>query len=77
MIRQSDALAPGSARWRRWAIRIGVVFLVLEVVYLIAGNLCLRLEVLENFINDKPEEVFVSWESGVTLFPGHADAQGL
>ena len=76
MIRQSDALAPGSARWRRWAIRIGVACLVLEVVYLIAGNLCLRLEVLENFINDKPEEVFVSWESGVTLFPGHAELRG-
>jgi len=76
MIRQSDALAPGSARWRRWAIRIGVACLFLEVVYLIAGNLCLRLEVLENFINDKPEEVFVSWESGVTLFPGHATLRG-
>jgi hypothetical protein len=76
MIRQSDALAPGSARWRRWAIRIGVACLVLEVVYLIAGNLCLRLGVLENFINQKPEEVFVSWESGVTLLPGHATLRG-
>ena len=76
MIRQSDASAPGSARWRRWAIRIGVSCLILEVTYLIAGNLFLRLEVLENFINQKPEEVFVSWESGVTLFPGHATLEG-
>ena len=76
MIRQSDALAPGSARWRRWAIRMGVACLVLEVVYLIAGNLCLRLGVLESFINQEPEEVFVSWESGVTLFPGHATLKG-
>jgi len=76
MIRQSDASAPGSARWRRWAIRVGVACLILEVTYLIAGNLCLRLEVLENFINDKSEEVFVSWESGVTLFPGHAALRG-
>ena len=53
MIRQSDVLAPGSARWRRWGIRIGVACLVLEVVYLIAGNLCLRLGGLEDFINHK------------------------
>ncbi len=76
MIRQSDARAPGSARWRRWAIRIGVACLVLEAVYLIAGNLCLRLGVLENFINYRPEEVFVSWKSGVTVFPGHATFRG-
>lgn len=76
MIRQSDASAPGSARWRRWAIRIGLACLALEVVYLIAVNLCLRLGVFESSINDKPEEVFVSWESGVTLFPGHATFRG-
>jgi hypothetical protein len=76
MIRQSDARAPGSARWRRWAIRVGGACLALEAVYLIAGNLCLRLGTLENFINHKPEEVFVSWESGVTLFPGHATLEG-
>lgn len=71
-IRQSDGWAPGSDRRRRWVIRFGVACLALEVVYLIAGNLCLRLGVLENFINRKPEEVFVSWESGLTLFPGRA-----
>jgi hypothetical protein len=53
-----------------------VACLILEVAYLIVGNLCLRLEVLENFINQEPEEVFVSWESAVTLFPGHASLEG-
>lgn len=75
-IRQSDGWAPGPDRRRRWAIRIGAACLVLEVVYLIAGNLCLRSGVLESFINQAPDEVFVSWESGVTLFPGHATLKG-
>jgi len=76
MIRQSDSSAPGSARWRRWAIRIGVACLILEVTYLIVGNLCISTGVLENLINDRPEENFVSWESGLTVFPGHATFEG-
>ena len=76
MIRQLDDPAPGSARSRRWAIRIGAACLALEAVYLIVGNLCLRSGVLESFINQTPDEVLVSWESGVTLFPGHATLKG-
>jgi hypothetical protein len=76
MVRQRDGGSQPSARWRRWAVRIFVACLVLEVVYLIVGNLCIRMGVLEGAINYKPEEDFVSWESGVTVFPGFGTFKG-
>jgi len=48
----------------------------LEVVYLIVGNLCLRMGVLERIINYKPEADFVSWDSGVTYLPGFGSFKG-
>ena len=39
------------ARLRRWAIRLAIACLVLELVYLIAGNLCIRIGVIENAFN--------------------------
>ncbi len=61
---------------RRWAIRIAIACLALEVVYLIAGNLCIHMGVLENVINYEPEMDFVSWESGFTVFPGYGTFKG-
>jgi len=55
---------------RRWAVRIGIACLVIEVVYLIVGNLCMWVGVAENALNSRPEESSVSWESGFTSFPG-------
>ena len=68
--RRSDGGSRSSAQWRRWAIRISIACLALEVVYLIVGNLCLRMGVLEQIINYRPEADFVSWDSGVTYLPG-------
>jgi len=76
MVQHSDGRAQPSARLRRWAIRIVIVCLVLQIVYLIVGNLCIRTGVLERVINFKPEEDFVSWESGVTVFPGFGTFKG-
>ena len=76
MIQQSDGRARGPSRWRRWAIRVGVACLALEALYLIVGNLCLRLGVLEDFINDESDQVFISWDSGVTILPGRAAFRG-
>jgi hypothetical protein len=42
----------------------------LEAVYVIAGNLCVRMGVLESIVNYQPEADFVSWESAVTYLPG-------
>jgi len=76
MIRQSDGGAQPSWWLRRWAVRIGIACLVLEVVYLIAGNLCISMGVLESVINYKPEADFVSWESAVTYLPGFVSFKG-
>ncbi len=76
MTGQSDGGPRPSAQLRRWAIRIGVACLVLEVVYLIAGNLCIRMGVLERLINDRPEADLVSWDSARTLFPGFFSFKG-
>jgi len=70
MFGQSSDGARQSGLARRWAIRIAVACLVLEIVYLIVGNLCLRVGVLEKLINFNPESDSVSWESGFTAFPG-------
>jgi hypothetical protein len=61
---------------RRWVFRLGLACLALEASYLVVGNLCLRLGVLENFINRQPEELFVSWDSGHTVLPGFATFKG-
>lgn len=76
MFRSSDGGLQPSARLRRWAIRIAVVCLVLEVAYVIVGNLCIRMGVVENALNFRPEENFVSWESGFTSFPGFFSLRG-
>ena len=70
MIRRSDGGTHPPSRLRRWAVRIGVACLALEAVYLIAGNLCISMGVLESVINYRPEADFVSWESAVTYIPG-------
>jgi hypothetical protein len=48
----------------------------LEVVYLIAGNLCISMGLLESVINHEPEANFVSWESAVTYLPGFVSFKG-
>jgi hypothetical protein len=48
----------------------------LEVVYLVVGNLCIRMGVLESVINCRPEADFASWESAVTYFPGFLSFKG-
>ena len=70
MFGQSSDGARQSGLARRWAIRIAIACLVLQIVYLIVGNLCLRMGVLEKLINFNPESDSVSWESGFTVFPG-------
>ena len=76
MNRQKDTAPRLGPRVRRWAIGVAMAILVLEVVYLIAGNLCIRTGVIENAFNSMPEADFVSWESGVTFLPGYFSFKG-
>ena len=76
MIRRSDGGTHPPSRLRRWAVRIGVACLAMEAVYLIAGNLCISMGVLESVINYRPEADFVSWESAVTYIPGFISFKG-
>jgi len=77
MNRQSNDAPRVGPRVRRLAIRIAIAILVLEAVYLIAGNLCIRMGLIETAFNSTPEADFVSWESGVTYLPGHFSFKGL
>jgi hypothetical protein len=63
---------PLSVVMRRWAIRLGIAALVLEVTYLIAGNVLLRTGLLTDLINKKPEKTKITWDSAVTYLPGVA-----
>lgn len=76
MIRQSGNRAQNPTRSRRWAARIVIACLALEVVYLIAGNLCIRMGLIETAFNSTPEAEFVAWDSGVTFLPGLFSFEG-
>jgi len=61
---------------RKWAIRIGVVLLAFELVYVLAGNALLRTGRLTELINKKPEKTTITWESAVTYLPGFVRVTG-
>ena len=67
---------PWSDRVRKWAIRIGIALLVLELFYVIAANYFLRTGFLTQQINKKPEKTHISWESAATWLPGFATVEG-
>jgi hypothetical protein len=77
MARQFDVGSQTPRRLRRWAMRGAAVLVVLEVVYLIVGNLCIRTRVLERIVSSQPEQTSVSWESGATYLPGFVSLKGL
>lgn len=63
---------PLSVTVRKWAIRLGIAALAVEVTYLIAGNVLLRTGLLTDLINKKPEKTKITWDSAVTYLPGVA-----
>jgi len=66
-----------TTRFRRWVLWIAAALLAAEVLYLAIGNLCLRTGVLQNALSFQPEELSISWESGVTYLPGFVSLKGL
>ena len=67
---------PLSVVMRRWAIRFGIVALVFEIFYLVAGNILLRTGLLADLISKKPEKTSITWQSAVTFLPGVATVSG-
>jgi hypothetical protein len=68
-------------KWRRSAsigerLRwLGAALLVLEIAYLILGNLFLRFG-LRRIANGSPQEVMLEYESAYALWPGTASIRG-
>ncbi|MCW8984315.1 MAG: hypothetical protein OQK55_03155 [Thermoanaerobaculales bacterium] len=65
-----------SESFRKWAIRIVVVLLVFEVVYVVGANIFLRSGLLQQLINKKPEKTSINWDSAVTYLPGFVTVEG-
>ena len=55
----------------------GWSLLGLVVLYLLAGNLLIQTRLLRHFTNNKPDVLFLDYQSAYTLFPGHANVKGL
>ena len=65
-----------SARFRSWALRIGVALLIFELIYVFAANSLLRTDLLTDLINRKPEKTHISWDSAASWLPGFATVEG-
>ena len=70
-----DRAATAHPRLRKWAIRMAIVLLVFEVVYVIGANAFLRSGMLFDLINTKPEKDHIAWDSAVTWLPGVASVE--
>ncbi|HSN56507.1 MAG TPA: hypothetical protein VLT32_17700, partial [Candidatus Sulfomarinibacteraceae bacterium] len=60
----------------RWLVRIAVVVIAVEVVYVVAANVMLRTGALERLLNKKPEKTHYSWQSASTFLPGLVRVEG-
>jgi len=77
MSQNSSRVAPRKhGAVQKWAIRIGMVLLAMEIFYVVAGNLFIRSDLLAELINKKREKTSVSWTSAVTYLPGFATVEG-
>ncbi|HSL19303.1 MAG TPA: hypothetical protein VLB51_15470 [Methylomirabilota bacterium] len=61
---------------RRWLVRIAVVAIAVEVVYVVAANALLRTGTIERLLNKKPEKTHYSWQSASTFLPGLVRVEG-
>ncbi len=61
---------------RKWLVRIVIVLVAIEVVYLIAANVFLKTGLLLDLVNKKPEKTHITWDSVVTYLPGVATVTG-
>jgi hypothetical protein len=63
-------------RLRSWAIRLGIIILILEVIYVVAANTIIRTGLLPLIVNIKPEKTSIGWDSASTYFPGFVTVSG-
>ena len=61
---------------KKWLVRIAIVVVAIEVVYLVAANVFIRTGLLLDLINNKPEKTRITWDSVVTYLPGVATVTG-
>ncbi len=61
---------------RKWLIRILFCFIVVELIYILAGNIMLSTGVLKNILNRRPEKLVVNWTAAYTVFPGRVTVRG-
>ena len=64
-------------RHRRSLIRIVLVLLLIELVYLLAANVFLNSALAERSFNRKPERFHIHWSSAYSLYPGHIHASNV
>jgi hypothetical protein len=63
-------------RFRKWAVRVGIALLLVEIFYVIAANILIRRDLLTQLVNKKPEKTHISWDSAVTYLPGFVTVTG-
>lgn len=61
---------------RRWLVRVGVVLLGLEALYLLAANVLLNSGAVPRWVSAATPQVRVAWQRAITLWPGHATVKG-
>ncbi len=67
----------GKPELRNWLIKAFAFVAVLEIVYLLAGNLLLNGRFLPQMLSRDPDRLSIEWVSAWTLVPGHLRVTGL
>jgi len=71
-------MAKGEKRWwRRVLFGILLALLLLEVTWLVAGNIFLASDFLAGKLNRRPEKFSISWGRAITPLPGLLHVSGL
>lgn len=67
----------GNPELRNWLIKAFAFVAVLEIAYLLAGNLLLNGRFLPQMLSRDPDRLSIEWVSAWTLVPGHLRVTGL
>jgi translocation and assembly module TamB len=75
--RMEQAMVRGNPELRNWLIKAFAFVAVLEIAYLLAGNLLLNGRFLPQMLSRDPDRLSIEWVSAWTLVPGHLRVTGL
>ena len=62
---------------RTWGVRLVVLVVVVELAWVVLGNLLLDTGLAERLINRRPEKLSIHWERARTWYPARVHARGL